>query len=218
MSQIYRQYLLLLVLALAGAQASNGTTAGYRIWTDAKGRQIEARMLNYADGIVTIRKPTMQEYDVPMEQFSAADQSFVTLSVFEPKYREAKKNLEAYLKEKGNQLLTAEHTEQIHSIITYLRAMGKGLENDFGEKGNYHDGADFSTRAHSGMLYFANDWLSQLEDFQNPESMSGLGFRVGNALSQIEHIDELFTTLTNGKSFIKEHLGQQFEVDRLWGS
>lgn len=205
----FRHRLLLFLMALFGAASSYGFTDDYRTWTDRQGRQIEARMVHFRDGTVTIRKRNLREFDVPLEQFSAEDQRHVILSVYRLKYEEAKETLEEYLKKEGEKAtLLAEHKEAIDSITAYLRTVGGPLEDRFELRGNYADGAEFSERAHSGMLYFANDWLGRLEDYRYSE----LVIRIGDVLGRVDYIHELFTELSQGNDYIGQHLGKQFPV------
>ena len=64
-------FAILIVAAIA-------TTASARIWTDRKGREVEAEFVSYENGQVRIkRKSDGKEFVVPLSTFSDDDQSFL---------------------------------------------------------------------------------------------------------------------------------------------
>ncbi|MFO0902368.1 MAG: SHD1 domain-containing protein [Pirellulales bacterium] len=69
-------YTLTLLIALFTPVSSHGGDA--RIWTDRTGRRAEAEYLGFAHGKVQVRRTTDGKlFEVPLETFSDADQSFV---------------------------------------------------------------------------------------------------------------------------------------------
>lgn len=208
-------YYSLIYLIIVAGNLLHSTTAHaqYRIWTDAEGRELEARMLHYEDGTVTIQKRTMRRFDLPLEKFSKADQLFITMRASQPKYDEARDKLEEHLQQNGDKArLLPEHEAHVQAIVDYLGALGQFLEGGFGEKGVYPAGAAFRTRAHSGMIYFATDWLEHLENYQESTLWEKRGIPLAKVLERIDYIHDLFSTLRKSNTFLDENLGKQFPI------
>jgi hypothetical protein len=209
---------IIFYLLIAAAILFHGSIAHaeYRIWTDSQGRQLEAKLIQYAEGIITIQKRSMRQFQLPIEKFSKTDQQFVIFSTLKPKYEEAKKSLEDYLQENGDKArLVSAHEEHVRSIVAYLSALGGFLEEGFGQRGVYPEGAAFITRAHSGMIYFANDWLEQLENSQDSILWKNRDISLGEVLGRTDYIHELFTSLKKSNTYLDGNLGKQFPIKFL---
>lgn len=72
--------------SVAAALKAAGGGKVTRTWTDASGRfKIEAVMLKFADGKVSLKRTDGREIDLPLEKLSAADQAYVKQEAAEPK-------------------------------------------------------------------------------------------------------------------------------------
>jgi hypothetical protein len=52
----------------------------FRTWTDAKGRQVEARLLGLQSGVVLMESRAGQKLKVPLDSLSADDQAYARAS------------------------------------------------------------------------------------------------------------------------------------------
>ena len=77
---------LLLATAVFGLLTAAGPAAWARKWTSSDGRfSVEAELVDFADGQVTLKKPGGETVSVPLSRLSVADRQFVVAATKTPK-------------------------------------------------------------------------------------------------------------------------------------
>lgn len=186
-----------------------------RQWTNNDGQSFKGIIVD-CDGVKAKYKIFGRRslFELPLSELRPEDRRAAILSVFKPKYEAALRYLQQESSKTTKDIFLAkEHIPYLNDIGIYLKEVVKPVAGKFKPEGEFDGSDDYWTRVHSGMVYFAVDWLDELSS-QGEMLKSGERKppKLKDTIRHIKDFYEFFSEIYAGKNYFKTRLGRQFPV------
>lgn len=191
----------------------SSVVADSRTWTHQNGRTFFARCTAIEYPSVILESKDGQSYSVDLKDLSDSDRWYVWVVFSADSVAKSLEEWQQRIRSEGKEsLLSEEDRATFFSLVKHFLWRGKPLTHQLGADGQFEASSNRWQKIHSGILYYAMDWLStEYEALLDPRTDIE-NYSLKKSLDQLLYIQTFITTLESGGNYVRKRIGHQFPI------